>query len=70
MLGAAGIDTNVFKAHSTRGACTSKANKFGLSVDQIMKKASWKSATTFQRFYNKPIQGEDLFTQTVLATNQ
>ena len=70
MLGTAGIDTNVFKAHSTRGACTSKANKFGLSVDQIMKKASWKSATTFQRFYNKPTQGEDLFTQTVLATNQ
>ena len=32
-----------------------------------MKKAKWKSATIFQRFYNESIQGEDLFTQTVLC---
>ena len=56
MLFSAGIDTSVFKAHSTRGASTSKANKFGLSIGQIMTQANWKSATTFQRFYKKTIQ--------------
>jgi integrase len=64
----AGIDTSVFKAHSTRGASTSKANKFGISVGQIMKQANWRSANTFQRFYNKPIQGNvnQEFAQAVL----
>lgn len=56
MLKEAGVDTEVFKPHSTREASTSKANKFGLSLQQIMNKANWKSANTFQRFYNKPIQ--------------
>lgn len=58
MLKEAGVDTEVFKPHSTMGAatCTSKAKKFGLSLQQIMNKANWKSANTFQRFYNKPIQ--------------
>lgn len=56
MLKEAGFDTEVFMPHSTRGASTSKANKFGLSLQQIMNKANWKSANTFQRFYNKPIQ--------------
>jgi site-specific recombinase XerD len=67
MLTSVGIDTNIFKAHSTRGASTSKANKFGLSVEQIMKKANWKSATTLQKFYKKPVIGEDVFAQTVLS---
>lgn len=67
MLKEAGIDTEVFKPQSTRGAFTSKANKFGLSLQQIMNKANWKSANTFQRFYNKPIQVDnDQFAQKVL----
>ena len=51
-----GVDTSIFKAHSTRGACTSKVNKAGLSVGQIMKMAQWKSEITFRRFYDKPLQ--------------
>ena len=53
-----GIDTSTFKAHSTRGASTSKANKQGLSVPQIMKMAKWKSECTFRRFYSRTIEGE------------
>ena len=64
-----GIDTKIFKAHSTRGASTSKANKFGLSVKQIMEKANWKSASTFYTFYNKPVQGNSEFSDSVLKLN-
>lgn len=68
LLTEAGINTSVFKPHSTRGACTSKANKLGLSVQQIMQKANWKSSNTFLKFYNKPIQDthRDTFVDKVL----
>ena len=68
MIGEAGIDTSILKAHSTRGASASKANKFGLSLPQILAQASWKSACTFNRFYNKPIEGEKTnFAKSVLT---
>ena len=51
----AGIDTNVYKAHSTRAASSSKAVAQGLSTEQIMKHANWARASTFQKFYNKPV---------------
>ncbi|KAK3108935.1 hypothetical protein FSP39_019143 [Pinctada imbricata] len=66
LLTDAGVNTSVFKPHSTRGACTSKENKLGLSVQQIMQKANWKSVSTFQKFYNKPVHGNDLFAEKVL----
>lgn len=56
MLKEAGIETEVFKSTSTMGSSSLKANTFGPSLQQIMNKANWKSANTFQRFYNKPIQ--------------
>ena len=43
----AGIDTDKYKAHSIRGASTSKANKGGLSAAQIMQRANWSKARTF-----------------------
>ena len=51
----AGIDTNKYKAHSTRSAATSKAKARGMSVQQIMQAANWSNARTFLRFYNKQI---------------
>jgi site-specific recombinase XerD len=63
----AGIDTSVFKAHSTRGASTSKAFKFGMSLGQIMSMANWKSAGTFNRFYNKPVSSEGGFADKILT---
>lgn len=61
----AGIDTDKFKAHSTRGAATSKAAKTGLSAKQIIDKANWKHASTFRRFYYR--ECEDGFQKAVFS---
>ena len=51
----AGIDTSVFKAHSTRSASTSKAATSGVAVPDILKLADWSLNTnTFEKFYYKP----------------
>ena len=43
ILKAAGIDTNIFKAHSCRAASTSKAKVVGLSMEGILERAVvWK----------------------------
>lgn len=51
----AGIDTSAFKAHSVRGASTSKLAEINIPVAKIMEKASWLCESTFQKFYNKNI---------------
>ncbi len=55
IMHAAGIDTSVFKPHSTRSAASSQAYQRGVSVPDILKTGDWASATTFQRFYNRPV---------------
>ena len=50
----AGIDTSVFKAHSTRGASSSAARQSGVSVKDILTAADWSRETTFNRFYYRP----------------
>lgn len=55
----AGIDTNRFAGHSTRGAATSKACKLGIDINLLLRQASWKNADTFGRFYNKTIERAD-----------
>jgi hypothetical protein len=66
-IGMSGIDTGVFKAHSTRSAATSKAYLCGLSVTDILQKANWSKDSTFKRFYcrrtDKPV---DKFQEAVL----
>ena len=64
----AGVDTSVFKAHSTRSASTSKAKAQGLSVEQIVNRAHWSTAATFYRFYHKDVITDDTasFEETVL----
>ena len=42
-----GIDTNIFSAHSARGASTSAAARQGAPLDVILTAASWSSAKTF-----------------------
>ena len=54
-LNLAGIDTNKYKAHSTRGASASAARAMGANINAIMKNASWKDAKSFAVFYNKTI---------------
>lgn len=55
-LSDSGIDTNAFKAHSTRHASTSAANHKGLNIDVIKRTAGWSSkSNTFSQFYNRPV---------------
>ena len=48
-----GIDTNLFKSHSVRGAAASKAKLSGMSIHDIVKVAVWATERTFATFYNK-----------------
>lgn len=51
-----GIDTSVFKPHSTRHASTSAASRSGLNIDVIRKTAGWSAQSAiFANFYNRPI---------------
>ena len=54
LLVKSGIDSNIFTAHSTRGAASSTAV------------ADWSSDNTFQRFYYKPVH-DPSFDRTVLS---
>ena len=60
MLKLAGIDTETFKAHSTRSASASAAASAGLTTNQIMEAADWSSESVFQRFYYRPIQSNQI----------
>ena len=64
---AAGINVAKFKPHSTRAASTSKASLCSVPLDQIMSAAGWTSATTFARFYNKPIDVNNGFADNILS---
>ncbi|XP_069068409.1 integrase/recombinase xerD homolog [Pleurodeles waltl] len=55
ILAVAGIDIQVFGAHSTRGAMASKAVHVGWRLEDIMNAADWSSESVFKRFYFKPI---------------
>ena len=54
-----GIDTSEFRAHSTRGASTSKAKAKGLSCQEILAMANWKKESTFRRHYLREIACEN-----------
>ena len=56
-LGEAGIDTSIYKSHSTRAASTSAAAKT-LDISYILKAASWSRAFTSRRFYNRDVDQE------------
>jgi site-specific recombinase XerD len=60
ILKKAGIDTNIFGAHSTRSADTCAASSTGLSLTTIMNAAGWSNAGTFQKFCNRPVPSENL----------
>ena len=62
----AGIDVNTFKPHSTRAAAASKAKTVSVPIKEILDTAGWSSERTFDRFYNKPFQGNGGFATSVL----
>ena len=62
----AGIDTNIFKAHSVRAASTSATANFVISTNEILEAADWSSDSTFWSFYYKPTHSS-VFAKAVLA---
>ena len=54
LLKASGVISNVFKAHSVRGASTTAAANSNVPLPEILKMADWSSPSTFQKFYYQP----------------
>ena len=69
VIGDAGIDTSIFKAHSVRAASTSAAANLGISTNEILEAADWSNNSTFQRFYYKPIRNSTFAKAVLSATN-
>ena len=68
ILGMAGLDIGVYKAHSTRAAATSKADSLGLRIEDIVGQGNWSNRSTFERFYRKPIDPRGkAFQQSILG---
>lgn len=68
VLSESGIDVNVYGAHSTRHASTSTAALAGVDIGIIHKTAGWTdSSSTFAKFYNRPIQNDGIFAQTICS---
>ena len=61
VLEKAGINVNVFHAHSARSASTSAAKIGNLSMNTIMDAAGWTNASTFSRLYDNPILSNSKF---------
>lgn len=69
VLSDSGIDISVYKAHSTRGASTSKVQQF-LPIKEIMSVAGWNNASTFSQFYGREVKSTMSFADSVLSSNQ
>ena len=50
----ANINTDHFQAHSLRSASSSKANRQGVSLQDILKRGNWSQESTWQKFYHNP----------------
>ena len=63
----AGINVDIFGAHSVRAASTSAAKVKGLPLDMIMSAAGWSNESTFEKFYCKAIDSiREKFEQVLL----
>ena len=65
VMSLAGINTDIFKAHSTRAAATSKAKQADVPVEEIMKQAGWSNVGTFATFYDKKVD-QNQFARAIL----
>ena len=64
-----GINTSVFKPHSTRSADTSAAKSAYVPLDEIRATASWRSSSVFPVYYNKPLFSDSSFANNELGKN-
>jgi len=67
LLKEAGVNTEVFKAHSVRGATTSAALDKGVHISDILSTADWSRESTFRSFYYRPLMDESTFAQRVFV---
>ena len=58
VMSLAGVDTNKYGGHSTRGASTSAAKRLGIPINIILKHASWRSVQSFANHYDKELEPE------------
>ena len=65
----AGINTEVFTAHSTRGASTTCAATRGVPIGDILKAAIWCSSSTFEWFYYRP-SSSTTYPRTILQPSE
>ena len=56
VLQEAGVDVDIFTAHSTRAASVSAAKRNGVAIEEILRTAGWANNSVFASFYDKPIQ--------------
>lgn len=56
----AGVDTQTFSAHSTRGAAASRAVASGVPIESVLTAAQWSRESTFARFYHRPIAPSEI----------
>lgn len=68
VLSLAGIDTTQYKGHSTRGATASAALNMGVSLNAIMRNASWRDARTFAVHYHKDVTDPGRVQRAILET--
>lgn len=69
ILNKSGLDTNQFKAQSTRHASTSAAARKGVSFDSIRLAAGWsQNSKTFANFYNRPLICNEQFANAILSS--
>ena len=58
-----GVDTKLFKAHSTRSASTSKVATFA-PISVVLAAGNWSNKSTFTRYYHKQVK--ESFSTTLL----
>lgn len=64
----AGLNTALFKSHSTRHTSSSNAIRQGLSIETIRRMAGWsEKSNTFNTFYNRPVLPKSDFARALLS---
>ena len=74
-FGKAGINMNVYTAHSYRAASANKARDNSVSITETLKRGCWKKENTFQTFYSRDITNQNSkedfdFVQPLLSSSE
>lgn len=67
VLNESGVDTSIFKSHSTRHASTSAAKLKGIDIETIRRTAGWSERSkTFATFYKRPMIDKSFYARAVI----